>query len=344
MDKDELQILITRYKEHKQRSWGVKAAKNNDYYFRLLLEFIGDIYNRDELIKFFNHLKDTGKAETTRRQAEIAISGFTDWLFYEDIIPKKWTLNIARTQVHRKAKILPSQTEVLELIKQVTEPGKYDNILTRFSKNEHRWCLIFIVTCAGTRNFETREIRLNDVSISGRQILIRQGKNRPRTIPIAPIPWLIEELERRVKGRTPEEIHAIKDRKHYKEDNSDKLFVVNEKRLEDIMREVGKRWGNPLNVHDLRRICLTDLKRNGAGIDDIQHVAGHKSSDTTMKYIEYSTDETEKTIKNYSTTARQFRTLEEKAKEIINHAWERGRIIEGGDLKGDILSLKIKLI
>lgn len=105
-----------------------------------------------------------------------------------------------------------------------------------------------------------------------------------------------------------------------------------------------KALGRPINVHDLRRIFARDMKKNGASIDDIRDAMGHKSIDTTMRYLEYDTSTQARTLKNYSSEARKFRTTEEKAKELVNHAWEVGRIVSGGNLKGNILSLEIEIV
>lgn len=310
---------LARFLKNKIRNWSPKTKRNNQYYFGLLLTFLKDkTFNRENVEDFFNFLAKENLAQSTRRQAETSILAFVRWLSKENVISKNWANMIGRTQIKRVPRILPSQSEVIELIKKATEPGKFDNVLTRFSKAEHRACLLFIVTCSGTRNFETRSIKIKDVAISTRQILIQEGKTGPRTISIAPIPWLLDELRRRVAGRTPEELRVIHDdRKHYKENYSDRLFVVNETRLQQIMRDVGKLWGRPMNVHDLRRICLRDLKRNGAGVDDIKNVAGHKNIETTLKYLEFTTDDQQKTLKNYSSEAQKFRTLEERQKDLL---------------------------
>lgn len=109
------------------------------------------------------------------------------------------------------------------------------------------------------------------------------------------------------------------------------------------MRKVGKLWGRSLQAHDLRRIFARDMKANGASIDDIRDAMGHKSIETTMKYLEYDTSTQARTLKNYSSEARKYRTVEEKAKELINLAWTLGRIREGGNLKGNILTLEVEI-
>lgn len=345
MDKDTLLLHIVKYKEHKQRRWASKSTlTNNAYYLSRLLEYLDGPFDRESILGFFNHLLSIGLAESTRHQAETAILAFAKWLFNEGLTPKNYGTGIERTHIHRKPRILPSQSVVLELIRQATEPGRFDNRLTTFSKMEHRACLSFMVVACGGRNFETSHILRKDVSISGNQLTIVEGKNGPRNAAIPAVPWLIEELTRRVNGeRTAEELKTLSDMTHYKESDKDRLFVVNEKKLEEHMRRVGKLGGFQMTVHDLRRIFARDLKRNGAPIDDIKDVMGHRSIETTMKYLEYDTSTQAKTLKNYSSEAKKYRTPEEKAKELVNHAWEIGRIIKGGNLNGNLLTLEVEI-
>lgn len=343
MESETLKQNIEKFILHKSRNWKPKTLGNNRYYFDCLVAFMSDKqFNRDTTEEFFSSM--SLKAQSTRHQCEKCILAFVSWMFVEDIIDKDWGTRIERTRIRRVNRVIPDQGTLLKLIDSVTEPTKHDNVLTRFSKMEHRFCLKFILTCSGTRNFETRQIKRGEVSVSERQIIISQGKTGPRTIAIPPIPWLVNEIDRRVKGRTAEETKVLNDRKHYKENYSDLLFAVNEKRLETLMRNAGKLWnGQSLCVHDLRRACLRDLKKNGAGIDDIKNVAGHKNIETTLRYLEGETYSQEATLKNYSSEARKFRTKEEKAKEFEGVARKIGDVLKY-HFDGEYLFMKLKVM
>lgn len=344
MDKRQLLHYIEIFKRFKQRSWKARTAKNNAYYFRLLAEFTSDGFDRTSLLLFFNHLQDINLAETTRRQAETSIISFIRWLHNEGLIEKNFGASIERTNVHHKPKILPSQAEILALIKQATESGKYDNKLTRFSKLEHRACLSFIVVACGGRNYETSQILRKDVSISGLQLELVEGKGGSRNQAIPHIPWLIEDLTRRVNGlRTQEELEVLSNRSHFKESDLERLFIVNRTKLEGTMQRVSKIWGRRIMVHDLRRIFARDLKANGATLDDIRDAMGHKDIATTQHYLIYDTSTQERTLKSFSSEARKYRSKEEKAKELINSACDLGKVLQGG-LKGNILTLKVEII
>ena len=131
---------LERFTNFKNRRWSDKARRNNHYYFGLLTDFLEDkAFNRDNVEKFFDSLSKRGLARSTRRQAETAVLAFVRWLFDEDILTKNWSNRIERTLVVKHPQALPSQTEVIKLIKEVTRPGKFANVLHRFSKNEHKW-------------------------------------------------------------------------------------------------------------------------------------------------------------------------------------------------------------
>lgn len=206
MDKEKLLEYIQLYTEHKQRRWNPRTAKNNAYFFMLLTKFVSTrVFDNNLVLSFFNYLQTEGLAETTRRQAETAIIGFTKWLFNQGITKMNLSANIERTRVHRKPRILPSQQEILELINQVTEPGLNDNKLTSFSKREHRACLRFMLVACGGRITETSRILRKDISVSGLQMELVEGKGGSRAQAIPNIPWLTEDLKRRVEGRRTEQ-------------------------------------------------------------------------------------------------------------------------------------------
>ncbi len=336
---------IDLFVERKSRNWAPATKRNNLYAFAWLKKFLdGKDFDRDNVEHFFDYLRTQKISPNTQKQIETDTLALAKDFFFEGKEPINWTGRIERIKVKKVPRLTPSLEEMIGLIKKVTEPGKYDNHLTRFSKNEHRWCLLFILLCSGTRNFETREIKRCDVSISSREIIIEKGKTGPRKIHIPPIPWLIAELERRVKGRNEEELKALRDKAHYNGDYSDRLFVANATRLQDIMREAGKLWGRPLNVHDLRRACLRDYRTNGADIVKIADVAGHKNVETTRGYLLFDTSDQEKTMREFNSEARKYRTSQEKATEFVTEAYKIGNVLEQQfNTKSGVLTMKLKI-
>lgn len=338
-------IELDNFLKFKQRKWGSKTLRNNLYYFNtLFIPYLkGRPFSRTIIEDFFNSMDEgeNGRSTSTRHQAETSILQFVIWLSKLHKIKENWSPLIARTEVKRVPRILPNQDDVQKAIRRVCEPKKTDNRLSKFSKNEHMYCLLAMITWGGTRNYETRSIKLSEVHLPTNEVEITKGKTGARVIVIPKIPWLIEELQRRVNGRTPEELRCIANRKHYKRDNSDMLFVVNAGRLEAIMREVGKSFGIPMNVHDLRRICLRDLYDNGAPLDEVQHIAGHASSTTTQLYLNYSTRGQKKTLRNYSSETRKYHTNEEKHKEAIEYLSKIGILLES-PFDNDSSTFKLK--
>lgn len=344
MQKDQLEKNISLYFKFNDRAWKPKTKKNNAGWAKVLLNFLGDKpFNRETAEDYFTYLKEKGRAETSRQQAETFVKKTVRWMFDEGIIEKDWAARIIRTHINRKIRILPSQEEVLEFIDKVTEAGPYDNRQHRFSKREHRACLKFIAVACGGRNYETRHILLSDVSLSGRQIQITQGKTGPRMVSIPEVPWLIKDLEERLKGRSPEELEILNDRSHYKEDYTNRLFVVSEKKLEETMRKAGKLWSHPLQVHDLRRIFARDLKNNGAEDSDIKDAMGHSSFETTWKYLEFNTATKQRTLKHYSSESRKYWDAKLRIKEIHDFIVKMDGSIIKSSLDGKKLNLEIEL-
>ena len=344
MDREKLQIQLDRFIAFKSRAWNTNSLRRNRYYFGLLLDFIGNQeFNRNTVEAFFNSLK--GKlAESTRNKCEEGVLSFIAWLDREEIISKNWGKWIVKTVVHKKSKPLPSQSEMLELIRNATEVEKGDNRLTRFAKGERRACLSFILVACGGRNFETTQILRKDISISGRQILIERGKTGPRMCGIPEVPWLIDDLERRVKGlRTEDKLKTLSDKTHFKESDLQRLFVVNSERLRETMVKVGKLWGNSLCVHDLRRIFARDLKKNGADIDDIRIAMGHKDIKTTLGYLYDDPSDIQRIINEYGSESKKYKTKDEKVNSCINDVAKYGSLVEQY-MDGEFLTMKVRIV
>ena len=56
-----------------------------------------------------------------------------------------------------------------------------------------------------------------------------------------------------------------------------------------MVRSIAVRAGVPaFSTHTLRHLCLTDLARSGWELHQIASFAGHRSTDTTQRYIHLS--------------------------------------------------------
>ena len=56
-----------------------------------------------------------------------------------------------------------------------------------------------------------------------------------------------------------------------------------------VVRSIALRAGVPaFSTHTLRHLCLTDLARSGWELHQIATFAGHRSTDTTQRYIHLS--------------------------------------------------------
>lgn len=338
-------IHLERFLTYKERLWSSSAKRNNKYYFNLLKEFLdGKPFNRDNVELFFNQL-GINQATSTRRGCETSILAFAGWCFDEGLISKNWRTRIARTKVIKTPHILPDQKEVLEAIREELKYTEGDNIHSKFSKDEHKAFLSFILVACGGRNWETTNILREDVSVSGRQILISHGKTGPRIVAIPEVPWLIEDLDRRAKGlRTEAEIKTMSDSTHYKKDYSNRLFVSNPIRARAIMRRVGKRCGiERMQVHDLRRIFAREMKKNGADINDIRIAMGHKNIETTLGYLYDDPSDIQRIVNEYSPEARKYRTKEEKSKNCLDDVTKYGGLVEQ-NFDGEFLTMKVRII
>lgn len=84
------------------------------------------------------------------------------------------------------------------------------------------------------------------------------------------------------------------------------------RRMKDLFVEaLGEQAATGMSTHSLRRTLATSLYRLGVRVEIIQRILGHKHVDTTLRYIEISTNQlTEKQRELHRQRAESFRRLQ----------------------------------
>ncbi len=132
----------------------------------------------------------------------------------------------------------------------------------------------YLMWHGGLRLGEVEELRLEDLDLGGRKLMVRQGKGRKdRTVYFTDtvVRVLKEYLE--VRGLGP----------------SDHVFLyrnlaVHKDLISSHIRYAGQRVGVKVSSHCLRHTCATQLLNAGCRITSIQKLLGHRQIDTTMIY------------------------------------------------------------
>ena len=149
---------------------------------------------------------------------------------------------------------------------QATESGDRDDLLDR------TWFYLF--SEAGLRLSEVCDLRLGDVDLAARRLIVRQGKdNRDRSVPLSPT------LLAALKAYLPVRGNA----------QSDHLLIYRGLMVKaGLIRGRLHRYGQQAQVevspHRLRHTLATRLLNEGMPITSLQHLLGHEKLETTLIY------------------------------------------------------------
>lgn len=167
----------------------------------------------------------------------------------------------------------------------ILEPGQVLALLnapdTRTTLGLRDRAILELLYATGIRNGEALTLKLQDVSIESRQIIVKGKGSKERTVPLGRITqtWLLEYLK---EGRP----------KLSRKGSPDQVFLTRSGRAffrANLCQMVRKRVRQArLNArataHALRHTCATHLLQAGADIRFIQELLGHASLSTTQIY------------------------------------------------------------
>ena len=174
----------------------------------------------------------------------------------------------------------PRSPQYLPRSLKVVEVGRLLRSLPKTPMGLRDRALVELLWGTGMRRGEAARLRLNDVDLDSRQILIRQGKGRKdRCVPLGAKArqTLLEYLEH---GR-PRLLRGTDD---------GSLFIGNagvplgKQGITDRVRELGQRIRLKATAHMLRHSCATHLLKGRADIRHIQKLLGHSSLQSTERY------------------------------------------------------------
>jgi len=180
--------------------------------------------------------------------------------------------SVFRIRYPKKGDPLPrflSESEYRRLeqhVLQATEDGERDDLLDR------AW--FYLLSEAGLRLGEARDLQLGDVDLAGGRLMVRKGKkNRDRSVPLS------STLSAALRAYLPLRGEA----------ESDCVLIYEGRMMRDrLIRKRLRRYGQEVKVdvspHRLRHTLATRLLNEGMPITSLQHLLGHEQLDTTLIY------------------------------------------------------------
>jgi len=172
----------------------------------------------------------------------------------------------------------------------------------------------------GLRRDELCNLRLEDVNLTERSILVRSGKgSKSRRVFVC-----------------ADAVNALREwlALREKECQSDWLFMYDRARrihhtgiaslIATLAAIAGLRDNPALKPHGLRHWCATNLLRNGANLRDVQQFLGHSDIATTSKYL-HSNEEQLRSISELTGLRSSSKSQEEQGKVLRLPQDEQGR-------------------
>jgi site-specific recombinase XerD len=132
----------------------------------------------------------------------------------------------------------------------------------------------YLMWHAGLRLGEVEELRLEDLDLPGRKLMVRQGKGR----------------KDRAVYLTDTTVRAVQDYLTARgQGPTDHVFLYRNKPVcKDLIRSrvkaAGERVGVQVSPHRLRHTCATQLLNAGCRVTSIQKLLGHRHIDSTLIY------------------------------------------------------------
>lgn len=177
---------------------------------------------------------------------------------------------------HKKLPWIPSDGQWRSILRAAREEPLRNRLMLAFAYD------------AALRREELCSLETGDVDPAHRTLRVRAETTKGKSERVVPYSEPTAELyraylrERRVLSRAPGPLFLSESRRN-------RAMPVTIWTWSKAARRIALRSGvDRFSTHTLRHLCLTDLARAGWDIHEIAIFAGHKSTETTLKYIHLS--------------------------------------------------------
>ncbi len=257
-----LDVALAIRKECERRGYSERTIES---YTSCVLKFISftgksiDNLGKQDALNFLTNLSERKVAGNTMNVYHMAIR-----FFLEDILHKNMKLNIRYSRRPEKIPVFLTKEEVKRLI------GKIGNW-------KHR-LMIEVLYGGGLRVSELLNLRVRDLLLENGYGFIRQGKGRKdRIFVLSKV--CIDKIRNLI------EMEKLTD--------ADCLFLTNRREqysvrsVQEIVKHAVFYAGikKEVHPHTLRHSFATHLIQNGASLNEVQTMLGHKSPETSMIYV-----------------------------------------------------------
>lgn len=132
------------------------------------------------------------------------------------------------------------------------------------------YAIVTLLSYAGLRISEALNVKLEDLSLDAKELIIRKGKGK----------------KQRVVYLNSKIVYAIKEYLKVRNSESEYLFSSRESDSVDrsVINKQFKKYSNKITPHQLRHFFCTNALESGFAVHEVANLAGHSSIQTTLIY------------------------------------------------------------
>lgn len=216
---------------------------------------------------YLGELKAKGNQNRSIENQRANLSAFFQWMFVEELISKNPCMKVKPIKIEDKVR-LPFTSVQLDKLRSGC-------------KDARQRAMVEVLVSSGVRCAEFCNLKISDVDLRSRTILVRNGKGgKDRKTFMSDL--AAAHLEKYLAER---------------KDDRPELFLSNYKKaytqkgVDRQLKNVAKRAGvDNVHPHRFRRTFATSLYNRGMDIHEVQRLMGHSNINTTLGYI-YSDDD-----------------------------------------------------
>jgi integrase/recombinase XerD len=233
---------------------------------------------RENIIDYKSYLNNIRKLNAKSINAILAAL----LKFNEFLVEKKFQ----DEQVIFKKDYLKVQTEYASpaIVSKMDVESFRQKILENESKRNY--ALITLLAYSGMRISEATNLKICDVNLMAKEILVLYGKGKKQRLVI-----VNDKIANAIK-------EYLKVRQMHKYKNSEYLFVSRESKKVDntVINRLFNKYSEKITPHTLRHFFCSYALENGLSVHEVANQAGHSNIHTTLIYTNLSREEMKRKI------------------------------------------------
>lgn len=246
--------------------------------FYLTVGKMFSVVNSYDIRMYLALFKQKGLSNRSLATMRSYIYAFFEWMTNEELIEKNPCARIKPIKYQRDIKKPFTDVEI-DAIRSACETAR-------------ERALIELLLASGIRRAELCDLRIGDINITEKSVLVRHGKGGKKRITYLndlSLIYIKKYLDEKGSSDPEEKLFSTK---------FGDLTITG---LRYVLKEIEKRSGvENIHPHRFRRTFATTLANRGMDIQEVQKLLGHASINTTMQYVCVDDTRVQNSYKKYS--------------------------------------------